>query len=157
MISHSPERHTAQQDKAELIGNDLVELFEKIRLEHKRKFDDPKTRENNLEYDLRTTDWILEKVRKDDNYAQHLYAALCNNDFQKLDIIPILKELTWSCSWRYAGGIIADMQQKGDYINWYCSGISGPNDESTGRIRVAEGEVTDEVRQDLEKLGWGVK
>jgi hypothetical protein len=157
MISHSPERHTFQQDKAEVIGNDIVEIFEKIRLEHKRKFDDPKTRENNLEYDLRTTDWILEKVRKDDNYAQHLYAALCNNDFQKLDVIPILKDLTWSCSWRYAGGIIADMQQKGDYINWYCSGINGPNDEATGKIRVAEGEVTDEVREDLKKLGWTVK
>mgnify|MGYP003705677079 CR=1 FL=1 len=29
------------------------------------------------------TDWILEKVRESDVYAQHLYAAMCNNEFQK--------------------------------------------------------------------------
>jgi hypothetical protein len=71
----------------------------------------------------------------------------------KLETIPILMEQTWSCSWRYAGGIIADMRQQGDYIDWYCSGIRIEND---GSDFVSECVVTDEIRQDLLKLGWKV-
>lgn len=101
---------------------------------------DPEWQKNNLEYDLRSTDWILKKVRESDDYAKALYAALCNNDFTKNDVWPILQEETWSCSWRYAGGIIADMREEGDYIDWYCSGN--------------EGYVDDEIKKDLLTLGW---
>jgi len=126
---------------------------------------------NNLEYDLRSTDWILKKAQADEVYAQNLYAAMCNNDFQKLDTWPILKGETWSCSWRHAGGIIADMLEKGDYIDWYCSGIRGEmltelefaelTPEEQVRYKeteafVAESMVTDEIREDLRRLGWTV-
>jgi len=124
---------------------------------HTHKFDDPKSHVNNMEYDLLTTDWILEKVRSSDTYAQNLYAAMCNNDFQKLEVMPILKEETWSASWRYAGGIIADMQEKGDYIDWYCSGIGdglGNGDSDGTKNYVSESVVTDEIRADLKRLGW---
>jgi hypothetical protein len=107
---------------------------------------------NNLEYDLRSSVELCQKVKDNQMYAQNLYAALCNNEFQKLEVIPILKEERWSCSWRYAGGIIADMNEKGDYIDWYCSGISDNYDNG----RVSESTVTDEVRKDLLKLGWKV-
>ncbi len=112
---------------------------------------------NNLEYDLRSTDWILSKVRESQTYAQNLYAALCNNEFVRADMWPILKEEYWSCTWRYAGGIIADMQQQGDYIDWYCSGIGdglGNGDSDGSRGYVGEGLVTDEIQQDLKALGW---
>jgi hypothetical protein len=112
---------------------------------------------NNLEYDLRSTDWILSKVRESQTYAQNLYAALCNNEFVRADMWPILKEEYWSCTWRYAGGIIADMQQQGDYIDWYCSGIGdglGNGDPDGARGYVGEGLVTDEIQQDLKALGW---
>lgn len=133
-ISSSPDRHS--------FGMDLKYLsnFKEI---HDSRFDDPKARENNLEYDLLTTDWILAKVRNSDDYAKSLYAAMCNNDFVRLEVLPILKGETWGCSWRYAGGIIADMRETGDYIDWYCSGN--------------ESEVTEEIREDLLKLGWVVK
>ena len=133
-ISSSPDRHS--------FGMDLQYLsnFKEI---HDSRFDDPKARENNLEYDLLTTDWILAKVRNSDDYAKSLYAAMCNNDFVRLEVMPILKGETWGCSWRYAGGIIADMRETGDYIDWYCSGN--------------ESEVTEEIREDLLKLGWVVK
>jgi len=101
---------------------------------------DPDWAENNLEYDLRSTDWILAKVRSCDEYAQCLYAALCNNEFQQQAVWPLLKGESWSCSWRYAGGIIADMQEKGGYMDWYCSG--------------GEGYVTEEIAEDLLRLGW---
>jgi hypothetical protein len=128
--------------------------------------------EHDMEWDLRTTEWILDKVRSSDVYAQNLYAAICNNEFQKLDVFPILADKTCSYSWRYAGGIIADMQQKGDYIDWYCSGIRNSatlDDESYNALTkeeqeeylrlqnyVAESVVTEEIEQDLLKLGWKV-
>ncbi|NDI21048.1 MAG: hypothetical protein EBY85_07125 [Burkholderiaceae bacterium] len=59
---------------------------------------------------LLTTPWILEKVRNNDAYAQNLYAAMCNNSFIRLEVVPILTEKEWSCSWRYAGGVVADIR-----------------------------------------------
>jgi len=116
---------------------------------------------NNLEYDLLITEWILEKVRNSESYCQNLYAAMCNNEFVKNDVWPILSDDRWSCSWRGAGGIISDMRQEGDYIDWYCSGIGSVTydtvaDELHFRSKkfVPEGEVTDEIRDDLLKLGW---
>jgi hypothetical protein len=168
-ISKSPDRHSFQKEgyvkrqleRGEELNEDYLEWFNKIRKEHDHKFDDPESRKNNLEYDLLTTDWILEKVRAKDYYAQNLYAAMCNRDFQKLDVLPILKDQKWSCSWRYAGGIIADMQQKGDYIDWYCSGIRNDGyqddlDTVTPEQYVSEGFVTEEIEKDLNKLGWVV-
>ena len=94
---------------------------------------------------------------------------MCNNDFIKRDLWPILKEQKWSCSWRYAGGIVADMRQEGDYIDWYCSGIKNePSEEEWNSWTpeqqisytniyskfVTESVVTEEIERDLFDLGW---
>ena len=158
VVSSSPERYSFQKEgyikRQTEEGNppneNYLDYFEKVIDNHQHNFDDPETHKNNLEYDLLTTDWILEKTRTSESYAQNLYAAMCNRDFQKLDVVPILKDQLWSCSWRYAGGIIADMRQEGDYINWYCSGIRDTYDNNY----VGESVVTDEIREDLRKLGW---
>lgn len=180
-ISKSPERHTFQREgyvkrqaeKNEPVNEDYLEMYDKILEQHDTKFNDPKSREQNLEYDLLTTDWILNKVRTSDSYAQNLYAAICNNGFIKLEVIPVLKGQEWGASWRYAGGIVADMQQKGDYIDWYCSGIRDIGiyapakedevftEEQKARIEITnkyvpEGCITDEIRKDLQQLGWAV-
>jgi hypothetical protein len=170
-ISKSPERHTFQKtgyeqrlaEKGETPSEAYLDYFEKILHDHEHKFDDPQSRINNMEYDLLTNDWILEKVRADDAYAQNLYAAMCNNDFIKMEVIPILRQDPdkdfWGASWRYAGGIIADMQQKGDYIDWYCSGMGdglGNGDPDHVKGYVPEGCITDEIRNDLQSLGWAV-
>lgn len=102
----------------------------------------------NLEYDLRSSPEILNKARNSKVYSQNLYAALCNNRFFYGD-----KE--WSCSWRYAGGIIADILQEGDYIDWYCSGIGSDPEKTAGYV--GEGFATEEIKLDLAKLGWIVK
>jgi hypothetical protein len=119
----------------------------------------PEWQKDNMEYDLRSTEWICNKVKANESYAQNLYAAMCNMQFIKLDTMPILKNQRWSCSWRHSGGIIADMRAEGDYIDWYCSGIG--NDESgygldarRANSYVPEGVVTDEIREDLKQLGW---
>jgi hypothetical protein len=178
--STSPDRNTFQLDayrarKAEeggAISDEYVAIMESIREEGRNKWKDPKRCENNLEYDLVTTDWILAKVRADRAYAQNLYAAMCNNEFQKNDVWPVLKDQRWGCSWRSAGGVIADMRQAGDYIDWYCSGIRNDaplDDEGYAQLDkpqqelyletkryVSEGTVTDEIREDLLRLGWVV-
>ena len=183
-LSKSPERGTfqatkyieRQAEKGLTPENDqdtlaMIEFYDSWKVQAEDREKDPNWSKNNLEYDLRTCDWILNKVRNDDAYAQNLYAAMCNNEFQKIEPWLILKEDTWSCSWRYAGGIIADMQEKGDYINWYCSGIRNDLDDSVKegwsdleRHRyetiyaryVGEGHVTAEITDDLLKLGWTV-
>ena len=169
-VSKSPDRHTfqkegyvkRQQEKGEPINENYLDWFEQVLEEHNNKFNDPQSRINNMEYDLLTTDWILEKVRAHDAYAQNLYAAMCNNGFIRLEVIPVLKGEEWSCSWRYAGGIVADMRQQGDYIDWYCSGIRNDyQDEEVGNLYdqrkyVPEGCITDEIRSDLQRLGWAV-
>ena len=123
-----------------------------------------------MEQDLRTTQWILDKVRNREVYAQNLYAALCNREFQQLDVWPILTGETWHCSWRYAGGLVADMRGDGDYMNWYCSGILNDVTDQAymdmtqeekaqyERVRgyVNEGVVTEEIESDLNQLGWAV-
>jgi hypothetical protein len=176
-ISRSPDRHTFQKEgyvkrqleKGEALNEDYLAMFENSIQRHQAKFEDPASRIENMEYDLLTTEWILEKVRESEVYAQNLYASMCNRDFQKLDVMPVLKDQRWSCSWRYAGGIVADMRQEGDYIDWYCSGIRGDrlsteefdklSLEEQARAKeldafVVEGVVTDEIREDLKRLGW---
>lgn len=171
-ISKSPERFSfqkggyvkRQEEAGEPVSEAYLDMFENILNAHEHKFDEPASRNNNMEYDLLTTDWMLDKVRTNNSYAQNLYAAMCNRQFQKLDVMPVLKNERWSCSWRYAGGIIADMQQKGDYIDWYCSGMGGLNREFEGEETneqwqarthyVPESAVTDQIRNDLKQLGW---
>ena len=103
-----------------------------------------------LELEMMSADWFRNKVCESESYAQNLYAAMCNNQFVKNDVWPILEDKRWGCSWRYAGGIIADLREEGDYIDWYCSGIGADKDNKF----VSEGHVTDEIRIDLLKLGW---
>ena len=120
------------------------------------------TTRNNLpdmEEDMYLSEWFRTKVREHKYYSQNLYAALCNNEFQKLEVMPILKDQTWSCSWRAAGGVVARINGHGDYLDWYCSGIQDfSSDEADTRFSIGgyvpEGVVSDEIRQDLQKLGW---
>lgn len=115
--------------------------------------------DRDLENDLKNSPVILEKV-KDRRYAQNLYCALCNMRWQSDEVFDILKDEWWSVSWRYAGGLVAELRVDSaeDYMSWYCSGISGGLDSdlegSLEKGYVSEGVVTDEIREDLADLGW---
>jgi len=179
MLSRSKERHTFQSSKYRSVfakdptdeeAKKMVEMYDEWANQDLIKEADPEWAKDNLEYDLRSTDWILERARDGRVYAQNLYAAMCNQDFIKNDVWPLLQDKRWSCSWRHAGGIIADMRQDGDYVDWYCSGISDRAEmeqlefnELTldqqlaykeSQAYVSEGVVTDEIKEDLLKLGW---
>ena len=116
-----------------------------------------RTVDHNLEEDIRACAWMLKKVQDSETYAQNLYAAMCNNVFQRNEVWPRLKDEYWSCSWRSAGGIIAELRGQGDYIDWYCSGIIGVGEAESFQGYVGESTVTDEIRQDLFAIGWMVE
>jgi len=163
-------RETLAEDPWNEDAISSIQHYEDYDIQDKLRSHDPEWRKDNLEYDLRTTVWIIEKAKSDNAYAQHLYAAMCNNDFQRNDVWPILTGKTWSCSWRHAGAIVADMREQGDYMDWYCTGIQ--NDETIDdevfqnmddhqrqeffetKAYVSESIVTNEIREDLLKLGW---
>jgi hypothetical protein len=116
-----------------------------------------RTTDHNLEESIQACEWMLKKVVDSETYAQNLYAAMCNNVFQPNQVWPRLKDEYWSCSWRSAGGIVAELRGQGDYIDWYCSGIMGVGETDSFQGYVSESTVTDEIRQDLFAIGWTVE
>lgn len=116
-----------------------------------------RTVDYNLEEDIRACAWMLKKVQDRETYAQNLYAAMCNNVFQRNEVWPRLRDEYWSCSWRSAGGIVAELRGQGDYIDWYCSGIIGVGEADSFQGYVSESTITDEIRQDLFAIGWTVE
>lgn len=182
-LRSSSDRHTFQKqtylnkklEQGKTPNNDknvkaMLDYYENISLSALEREQDPEWQKNNLEYDLRVSEKIADKC-KDTLYAQHLYAALCDNEFIKNDVWPILKDERWRCSWRAAGGIVANIVQTGDYIDWYCTGMMHGNEIYTQeeidmmtedqrqkykeiQAYVPEGTVTDEIAKDLLELGW---
>ena len=117
-----------------------------------------------MQSDMMETEWFRNKVRSSRSYAQNLYAAMCNNDFQKQDTWEVLTDNRWSCSWRAAGGVVATLRDcDEDYMDYYCSGMGGfatidtdPASYYEENGYVKESEVTEEIRADLLRLGWVV-
>ena len=80
--------------------------------------------------------YTLRNKMKDIEFAKNVYRALCNMRWKKLGTNSI-----YSCSWRYAGGLVAEIRNVGeDYLDFYCSG--------------REGTVDKEVKKLLNNLGW---
>jgi len=172
-VASSPDRHTFQKEgyvkRCEEEGKepnpDYVAMYKTWKQLDEERIQDPDWQKNNMQYDLRSSKELCDKVKKYDNYAQNLYAAMCNMTWQRREFWQELKGETWSCSWRSSGGIIADMREQGDYIDWYCSGIGSqdtgyglsdhkPELDEDGRTYVPEGVITEEVELDLNRLGW---
>lgn len=106
----------------------------------------------NLERDIRSADWLVNKVRREEIYAQNFYAALCNNSFVPKDVWGILSNITWDCTWRYAATLIAELREDDSYIDWYCSGTGFKGTDFTGFVE--ESFITEEVELDITSIGW---
>lgn len=116
------------------------------------------TTERDLAQELINSQQIREKCQQV-QYAQNLYAALCNNLWQPREVWPILTNQQWSISWRGAGGLVADIRNQipfvdgartEDYLVWYCSGLTPEYND----LYVSEGVIVEEIQQDLAQLGW---
>jgi hypothetical protein len=177
--SKSPDRHTFQRDSyikrclnkgKSLEDSDVkatIEVYNSWALQDEEKLTDTEWQESNMEFDMRTSDWMVSKVRENRVYAQHLYAAICNNEFKQL---TNSNNKYWGASWRSAGGIVADMCQSGDYIDWYCSGIIDKkrisqvywiNMSYEQQVRALQNQkflnesvISEEILEDLNVLGW---
>jgi hypothetical protein len=87
-----------------------------------------------LENDLGISPRIRGLVRRE-LFATLLYGALCDTVWRhKATGIP------WHCSWRHAGGVVANLRCQGDYLDWYCS--------------MGEGLIDEQVLAEIGTLGW---
>ena len=70
MISKSPERNTFQkegyikrcEEKGEEPNADYIEMYKSWRNQDDENMVDPAWQKDNMEYDLRSTQWIIDKV-----------------------------------------------------------------------------------------------
>ena len=111
-------------------------------------------RENDLESDMMADPAVIAHCATED-MAREFYSAICNMRWRKINTLPEDERImdilrgdesdVWSCSWRYAGGIIADIRNKHyntneQYIDFYCTGN--------------EGYVSETVEECFKNLGW---
>lgn len=96
----------------------------------------------NLEHTLKTTPELVNIIKNNPDFAHKMYAAMCSvtwyrkmNSTEDEIIRRLMEDRTyWSCSWRYAGGIISDITGVGDYLDYYCGGDEGYVDEEVADI-----------------------
>lgn len=138
----------------------LVSFWSGVIAVHKPELLSTPDSDYNLEFDIFRCQSICQRVRDDPVFAQNLYAALCNTVWQYKDAWYILKDNSWSCSWRNAGSIVAHIRGTGDYLDWYCSGMSiwkegdGEPPSAIEQQFLPEGQVSKEIEQALALLGW---
>jgi hypothetical protein len=87
------------------------------------------------DFEADLTELFAERVKADPaNFAGALYGSLCNVDWQHDE------GSRYSCSWRYAGGVVSELAGGDDYMDYYCSG--------------GEGHIDSRVADALEAIGW---
>jgi len=83
---------------------------------------------------------IFSEQVKEKDFARKLYDCLCNTIWYNKTTGDI-----YSCSFRYAGDILANMRHEGEsYLDFYCNGFKG------------EGAYHAEVYKELNKFGYKV-
>jgi len=100
--------------------------------------------EADLEYALKTSDYIRSRCRADRLYAEALYRALCDVKWISKHPFHILKDESWKCTWREAAAIVGDLASTtdvlSDHLDWYSVG--------------KEGYIERYIKEDLDYLGF---
>lgn len=115
---------------------------------------------------LKNSPKIVEKINDSITYAQHMYAALCYNSFQYLDLINILQDATTQYTPHEAESVVLSLQINKNSSNWR-NRLSELSDSEfrelyiddqelylENRAFVEEGCITHEVLTDLKSIGW---
>ena len=76
-----------------------------------------------------------EKMKADDAFCSLVWGALSNVDWYHPG-----DKTEYSCSFRYAGGVVAEISGRGDYMTYYCSS--------------PDGVVPEEIAHAMKKHGW---
>jgi hypothetical protein len=79
-------------------------------------------------------DLFGEKIKSDEEFCKNVWSALSNKIWTNAD------GAEFSCTFRYAGGLIADIRGSGGYMDWYCS--------------APYATVTKEIESGMGGLGW---
>ena len=82
---------------------------------------------------------LEDKIKNNDQFAYDVYGALCNMRWKEIRN----PENVYSCSWRYAGGLIAGIRENNDHMN-YMEFYSSGN----------EGQVTKKIERIFKEFGW---
>ena len=90
------------------------------------------TNVTHFEDDLR--DLFKDKIRDSDEFCSQVWSALANIEWTHED------GDVYSCSFRYAGEVIAHIRGNGGYMDWYCSGPYA--------------EVSNEIANGFKSKGW---
>lgn len=82
------------------------------------------------------TNKLGSRMKRSKKFSNNVYACLCNIIWYNSSTNDI-----YSCSWRYAGGLVAEIRNIGeDYLDFYCTG--------------GEGEYNANIYKLLNKLGY---
>jgi|GEM_PF-5605341 len=73
-----------------------------------------------------------EKIKSDDEFAKRIYAALTNTLWRN-------EAIEYGASFRYTGGLIADIRGDGNYMDWYCCADAGNVDDDIAAALLTKG------------------
>ena len=90
----------------------------------------------------------LKNLIEDDLIAQDLWGALSNTTWISLE-----DDFEYSCSFRFAGGLVANLRGKGEtYMEFYCSGNAGYVSPIISTVMSREGWTHKETTREEERL-----
>lgn len=97
-----------------------------------------------LETDIYRNPEFVARIRQSNDLATDLYRALCNNRFLHTSQMNDDDPWYWSCTWRGAGALVAEIVGTNpdpmNYCDYYCAG--------------GEGTITPEIADILASMGW---
>lgn len=104
-----------------------------------------------LEQNIKNTKWLVQKIKKNQFYAQNLYAALCYHTFVKANAYDILCANHVTINSLAAAQLMIEFYPETIELDWIPTNVYKI---AAGFVR--PGYITSEVAQDLNQLGWKV-
>ena len=77
---------------------------------------------------------FINEIKSSDDFCEDLWSSMANVEWLNKD------GSEFSCTFRYAGGLIADIREEGSYMDWYCSGEYAT--------------VSEEIENKMKSIGW---